>query len=160
MKLSLTPRPLVADLKRAVTRTWRRSLEDLEVSSASIAEAVDLNPTTAERWSKESVDHPLPVWVLAARHAVPDPLWRVVRDTIEDLRGQQGTALTGSVEAAAAALVVVVGEVLTELGRELAQGGVRRDERPRMRRAVVALRERCEVALRALDAADAAEREQ
>lgn len=150
MKLALTARPLRSDLKAACKRLWRRALEDIGVSSASVADQLDVAHGIAERWAHEDTDHPLPVYALASRRAVPESLYQRVLADLDALRAQQGDGLHSTVEGAAAMLVARAGATLDEIGRALADGRVTSVERPGMRRVVAALRSQCDSLLRLL----------
>lgn len=155
MKLALTARPLRSELKSTVKRLWRRALEDLGVSSASIADNLDVAHGIAERWARDDCDHPLPVYALASRRAVPEPVYQRLLADLDALRAQQGDGLHATIEGAAAMLVARAGATLDEIGRALADGRVTSVERPGMRRVVAALRSQCDSLLRLLgDEAD------
>ena len=157
MRLSLTPRPLPGELKNAVKRVFRRTCEDLDIPLAGIAEAFGINPTVAERWAKEKVDHHIPVWALCDRKALPDQVFHALVACVRELRAQQGEGVRATAEAAAFAFVARAGEALAEIANAAADRRIDPAERPGVRRAIARVRAQCDAVERALDAEEAAE---
>lgn len=145
MRLVTTARATTASLQTSTARLLRRLSEDLGVSLSSIAEALDRSRALGPRWVAEESQHPAPLYLLAARHAVPDPMFDALVAGLRSLRDQQpGGAVAVPAEVSAAVMVGRMGDALAVAGRALADGRISPEERRDLRRAVAAVRSACD----------------
>jgi hypothetical protein len=139
MKLDITERPRMSDLRAQTKQLFRRACEDLAVTFTAIGrELDDPKGKYVQRWADEQSDHPLPVWALTSRDAVSDALFERIVADVRDLRAKQSRSLSATTVGLGLAFMRAAGEAIAEIASASADGAHDAHERPAMRERVSA----------------------
>jgi hypothetical protein len=137
MKLELTERPRISDLKTFAKVKFRDACEAFDHDLAEIALALGFNPTNAERWVKKGAEYHWPGWVLYSREAIPDAVFEQVVADIRAARAQQvKRGARPTLLGAAMTFLRRAGEAVSVIALAGADHEISTGEEPDVRRAV------------------------